>query len=207
MWPPARVAAARGLQLVWPRLVWPRLVGFGSWALAHVAPQLVWLRPVGSSSCGPGSCGPDPQDIACGPSPAAAKALENGTHRFRLQKQAAAGEKSQAQGPEAQCLLPSDGKRPAHQSHVVILPADGGMAAISFVGALKIPGVIEFSLCLLFAKLVSYTFLFWLPLYITSVDHLDAQRAGELSTLFDVGGIFGECCRWLTPWRETLSPT
>ncbi|KAG8507167.1 Glucose-6-phosphate exchanger SLC37A1, partial [Galemys pyrenaicus] len=91
------------------------------------------------------------------------------------------------------CLLP-DGKRPAHQSHVVILPADGGggMAAISFVGALKIPGVVEFSLCLLFAKLVSYTFLFWLPLYITSVDHLDAQRAGELSTLFDVGGIFGE---------------
>ncbi|XP_046504152.1 glucose-6-phosphate exchanger SLC37A1 isoform X4 [Equus quagga] len=52
-------------------------------------------------------------------------------------------------------------------------------------------GVIEFSLCLLFAKLVSYTFLFWLPLYITNVDHLDAQKAGELSTLFDVGGIFG----------------
>ncbi|KAK2089901.1 hypothetical protein P7K49_032567 [Saguinus oedipus] len=53
-------------------------------------------------------------------------------------------------------------------------------------------GVIEFSLCLLFAKLVSYTFLFWLPLYITNVDHLDAKQAGELSTLFDVGGIFGE---------------
>uniref|UniRef100_A0A452SKS0 Solute carrier family 37 member 1 n=1 Tax=Ursus americanus TaxID=9643 RepID=A0A452SKS0_URSAM len=52
-------------------------------------------------------------------------------------------------------------------------------------------GVIEFSLCLLFAKLVSYTFLFWLPLYITNVDHLDARQAGELSTLFDVGGIFG----------------
>lgn len=64
---------------------------------------------------------------------------------------------------------------------------------------------------------MSYTFLFWLPLYITSVgecvrpgppshyhpcppdpslcpptDHLDARSAGELSTLFDVGGIFGE---------------
>nr|KAF6476220.1 solute carrier family 37 member 1 [Rousettus aegyptiacus] len=52
-------------------------------------------------------------------------------------------------------------------------------------------GVIEFSLCLLFAKLVSYTFLFWLPLYITNVDHLDVRKAGELSTLFDVGGIFG----------------
>lgn len=27
----------------------------------------------------------------------------------------------------------------------------------------------EFSLCLLFAKLVSYTFLYWLPLYIVNV--------------------------------------
>ncbi|KFP69083.1 Glycerol-3-phosphate transporter [Cariama cristata] len=66
-----------------------------------------------------------------------------------------------------------------------------GRSAISFLGALRIPGVIEFSLCLLFAKLVSYTFLFWLPLYITNVEHLDAKRAGDLSTLFDVGGIFG----------------
>uniref|UniRef100_A0A7M4FDH9 Solute carrier family 37 member 1 n=1 Tax=Crocodylus porosus TaxID=8502 RepID=A0A7M4FDH9_CROPO len=66
-----------------------------------------------------------------------------------------------------------------------------GTSPISFLGALRIPGVIEFSLCLLFAKLVSYTFLFWLPLYITNVEHLDAKRAGDLSTLFDVGGIFG----------------
>uniref|UniRef100_A0A8C4ZS98 Glucose-6-phosphate exchanger SLC37A2 n=1 Tax=Gadus morhua TaxID=8049 RepID=A0A8C4ZS98_GADMO len=46
------------------------------------------------------------------------------------------------------------------------------------------PGVVEFSLCLLFAKLVSYTFLYWLPLYISNV-------AGDMSTLFDVGGILG----------------
>uniref|UniRef100_A0A665W6A0 Solute carrier family 37 member 1 n=1 Tax=Echeneis naucrates TaxID=173247 RepID=A0A665W6A0_ECHNA len=52
-------------------------------------------------------------------------------------------------------------------------------------------GVIEFSLSLLFAKLVSYTFLFWLPLYITKAAHLDAKKAGDLSTLFDVGGIVG----------------
>ena len=38
--------------------------------------------------------------------------------------------------------------------------------AISFGGALKIPGVLEFSLCLFFAKLVSYTFLYWLPTFI-----------------------------------------
>ncbi|XP_039713283.1 glucose-6-phosphate exchanger SLC37A1 isoform X3 [Pteropus medius] len=130
-----------------------------------------------------------PKDVACSSTPVAhSRSCENGVHRFRLQKQA-----SPAQDPEVQCLLLADGKRSAHQSHVVILPGNGGsgMAAISFVGALKIPGVIEFSLCLLFAKLVSYTFLFWLPLYITNVDHLDVKKAGELSTLFDVGGIFG----------------
>ena len=48
--------------------------------------------------------------------------------------------------------------------------------AISFWGALKIPGVVEFSLCLFFAKLVSYTFLFWLPNYISSTSGLDARQ-------------------------------
>uniref|UniRef100_A0A671Y2I6 Solute carrier family 37 member 1 n=1 Tax=Sparus aurata TaxID=8175 RepID=A0A671Y2I6_SPAAU len=60
-----------------------------------------------------------------------------------------------------------------------------------FLCCLYLQGVIEFSLCLLFAKLVSYTFLFWLPLYITKAAHLDAKKAGDLSTLFDVGGIVG----------------
>ncbi|XP_014444220.1 glucose-6-phosphate exchanger SLC37A2 isoform X1 [Tupaia chinensis] len=64
-------------------------------------------------------------------------------------------------------------------------------AAISFLAALRIPGVVEFSLCLLFAKLVSYTFLYWLPLYIFNVAHFSAKEAGDLSTLFDVGGILG----------------
>ncbi|KAJ6658733.1 hypothetical protein lerEdw1_019893 [Lerista edwardsae] len=63
--------------------------------------------------------------------------------------------------------------------------------AISFLGALRIPGVLEFSFCLLFAKLVSYTFLFWLPLYIMNVAHFSAQKAGDISTLFDAGGIIG----------------
>ncbi|NXS73558.1 G6PT3 protein, partial [Pandion haliaetus] len=89
--------------------------------------------------------------------------------------------------------------------------------AISFLGALRIPGVVEFSLCLLFAKLVSYTFLYWLPLYIVNVGeflrtarqerawqgehlltpllslaaHFGAKEAGDLSTLFDAGGILG----------------
>lgn len=43
--------------------------------------------------------------------------------------------------------------------------------AIGFMGALRIPGVVEFSLCLFFSKLVSYTFLFWLPMYIQSTSN------------------------------------
>uniref|UniRef100_A0A673T5X4 Solute carrier family 37 member 1 n=1 Tax=Suricata suricatta TaxID=37032 RepID=A0A673T5X4_SURSU len=134
-----------------------------------------------------------PRDVACSSSLVAhPRGQENGAHRFRLQKPLFA-DKGKPLDPEMQCLLLPEGKHPVPQNHIVLLPADGGagVAAISFTGALKIPGVVEFSLCLLFAKLVSYTFLFWLPLYITSVDHLDARQAGELSTLFDVGGIFG----------------
>ncbi|GAB0089583.1 glucose-6-phosphate exchanger SLC37A2 [Sergentomyia squamirostris] len=63
--------------------------------------------------------------------------------------------------------------------------------AIGFMGALRIPGVVEFSLCLFFSKLVSYTFLYWLPLYIQSSTTLGAELSADLSTLFDVGGIIG----------------
>ena len=63
--------------------------------------------------------------------------------------------------------------------------------AIGFLGALRIPGVVEFSLCLFFSKLVSYTFLYWLPNYIHSTAKVDAQESAILSTIFDLGGIIG----------------
>ncbi|XP_029315065.1 glucose-6-phosphate exchanger SLC37A1 isoform X3 [Cottoperca gobio] len=91
---------------------------------------------------------------------------------------------------DTELLLPRDSVCPPAQP-VVVVKRESEPSAISFMGALRIPGVIEFSLCLLFAKLVSYTFLFWLPLYITKTAHLDAKKAGDLSTLFDVGGIVG----------------
>ncbi|XP_030642209.1 glucose-6-phosphate exchanger SLC37A1 [Chanos chanos] len=99
---------------------------------------------------------------------------------------------SKAQSGDMELLLAQDHVEmclPVQQ--VVVVKSDAEPSAISFMGALRIPGVVEFSLCLLFAKLVSYTFLFWLPLYITKAAHLDAKRAGDLSTLFDVGGIVG----------------
>ncbi|XP_008277681.1 glycerol-3-phosphate transporter [Stegastes partitus] len=93
-------------------------------------------------------------------------------------------------GHDTELLLPRDSVYVPVQP-VVVVKSESEPSAISFMGALRIPGVIEFSLCLLFAKLVSYTFLFWLPLYMTKAAHLDAKKAGDLSTLFDVGGIVG----------------
>ncbi|GAB6027694.1 hypothetical protein CHUAL_001934 [Chamberlinius hualienensis] len=63
--------------------------------------------------------------------------------------------------------------------------------AVTFTRALKIPGVIEFALCLFFAKLVSYTFLYWLPRYINKSTSMSATDAAYMSTLFDLGGIVG----------------
>lgn len=44
---------------------------------------------------------------------------------------------------------------------------NGDKSAVGFVEAWKIPGVAPFALCLFFAKLVAYTFLYWLPFYIS----------------------------------------
>ncbi|KRT86173.1 membrane transporter [Oryctes borbonicus] len=63
--------------------------------------------------------------------------------------------------------------------------------AIGFMGACRIPGVVEFSLCLFFSKLVSYTFLYWLPLYVKNSTAMGAMLSADFSTLFDVGGIVG----------------
>ncbi|XP_076310504.1 glucose-6-phosphate exchanger SLC37A2-like isoform X2 [Tachypleus tridentatus] len=63
--------------------------------------------------------------------------------------------------------------------------------AITFWEALRIPGVVEFSLCLFFAKLVSYTFLFWLPKYIFASTTSGSQESAYLSVPFDIGGIIG----------------
>ncbi|KAF9689514.1 hypothetical protein SADUNF_Sadunf01G0099900 [Salix dunnii] len=73
--------------------------------------------------------------------------------------------------------------------------SDVKQEAVGFIEAWKIPGVAPFALCLFFAKLVAYTFLYWLPFYIshTAIDgkYLSDGTAGNLSTLFDVGGVVG----------------
>ena len=52
--------------------------------------------------------------------------------------------------------------------------------------------MIEYSLALFFSKLINYTFLYWLPRYIKESGlNLGDKGSADLSTLFDVGGIFG----------------
>lgn len=63
--------------------------------------------------------------------------------------------------------------------------------AISLWNALTIPGVVEYSLCLFFSKLVAYTFLYWLPRYITTSTTFSTEDSAYLSTPFDIGGILG----------------
>ncbi|XP_025409479.1 glucose-6-phosphate exchanger SLC37A2 isoform X2 [Sipha flava] len=73
----------------------------------------------------------------------------------------------------------------------ILSPHGSQQKAVGFIGAIKIPGVIEFSMCLFFAKLVSYTFLYWLPNYIKYSSTYSPSESADLSTFFDVGGIFG----------------
>ncbi|CAL9108618.1 unnamed protein product [Musa textilis] len=58
--------------------------------------------------------------------------------------------------------------------------------AVGFFEAWRIPGVAPFALCLFFSKLVAYTFLYWLPFYLshTAIDgsYLSDSTAGTLST-------------------------
>lgn len=63
---------------------------------------------------------------------------------------------------------------------------------ISMLDAVRIPGVLEFSLCLFFSKAVYYTFFFWLPVYIKDTSKgVDNHEAADLSAVFDGGGIIG----------------
>ncbi|KAM7255779.1 hypothetical protein ACFE04_011520 [Oxalis oulophora] len=71
----------------------------------------------------------------------------------------------------------------------------GIKTSVGLLQACSIPGVIPFALCLFFSKLVAYTFLYWLPFYLSQTEiggeYMSVKSAGNLSTLFDVGGIFG----------------
>ena len=59
-------------------------------------------------------------------------------------------------------LHDENANHPEVQSERPVVPEK----AITFLSGWKIPGVAEFALSLFFCKLVSYTFLYWLPTFI-----------------------------------------
>ncbi len=71
----------------------------------------------------------------------------------------------------------------------------GDVEGVHFWDAWRIPGVASYAFCLFFAKLIAYTFLYWLPYYIKSTPiegrMLTPKEAGDLSVLFDIGGVAG----------------
>ncbi|CAF0825875.1 unnamed protein product [Brachionus calyciflorus] len=62
---------------------------------------------------------------------------------------------------------------------------------IGFFQALFLPGVIMYSLCYACLKMINYSFLFWLPFYLTNKFKWSESVADQISIWYDVGGIFG----------------
>ena len=62
---------------------------------------------------------------------------------------------------------------------------------IGFLQALFLPGVIMYSLCYACLKMVNYSFLFWLPFYLSNKFGWKESVADEISIWYDVGGIIG----------------
>ncbi|OWA50694.1 Glucose-6-phosphate [Hypsibius exemplaris] len=71
------------------------------------------------------------------------------------------------------------------------LPSREDRKPITIWGAILIPGVIEYAICLFFCKSVYYAFFAWLPVYIKDSLHVKNNEAADLSALFDGGGIVG----------------
>jgi len=85
-------------------------------------------------------------------------------------------------------LHDENANHPEVQSERPVVPEK----AITFLSGWKIPGVAEFALSLFFCKLVSYTFLYWLPTFILDNGvNVTSEDAAYFATLFDVGGIVG----------------
>merc|ERR1712159_217503 len=56
---------------------------------------------------------------------------------------------------------------------------------------LRIPNLVLYCIATMFAKMVFYAFLFWLPFYLKSELGFSDSSAGYLSILFDLGGFVG----------------
>lgn len=80
---------------------------------------------------------------------------------------------------------------------------------VGFIEAWKIPGVAPFALCLFFAKLVAYTFLYWLPFYISHTGIYLALRMKLLihPSTYLFANILPKSATYILPNSETYGQT
>lgn len=133
---------------------------------------------------------PYPEEVNCDPPRRSSTSLQTSLSSGVATAPVAteAQEEPRTDSDEANLLLPEEEQQYLLERK---LKRESDKKAVTFFQALWIPGVLDFSLALFFAKLVSYTFLFWLPFYIHASTTFDSTHSAYLSTLFDFGGIAG----------------
>ncbi|GMH32510.1 hypothetical protein BSKO_00344 [Bryopsis sp. KO-2023] len=113
--------------------------------------------------------------------------------------------------PSTEAVDQKDGKGAVQDStQAPLLPrsnaATGQPKNIGFFRAWCIPGVLQFSLSIFCSKLVVYTFLFWLPFYLSSIcidgKGFSVEDATTLSTVFDLASVVGS---FLTGYLSDLT--
>lgn len=63
--------------------------------------------------------------------------------------------------------------------------------SITLYDAVTLPGVIEFSIAMFFSRMVGYTFLFWLPVFMKKTNSATASHAAYYSLSYVLGGSIG----------------
>lgn len=62
---------------------------------------------------------------------------------------------------------------------------------INLKDAFLIPGVLEYSLSFFCIKFCIYSFLLWLPRFLTEVYKFDKAKIANIQTIFEIGTLFG----------------
>ena len=93
-------------------------------------------------------------------------------------------------------LAGTDSEEPNHDSlnetdELLGAEKNKTVKTIGFIQAVLLPGVIVYSLCYACLKMVNYSFLFWLPYYLSNKFHWSESVADQISVWYDIGGIAG----------------
>ncbi|KAK4742043.1 hypothetical protein SAY87_000044 [Trapa incisa] len=73
-----------------------------------------------------------------------------------------------------------------HHSVSISSMGSGRKRSVGLIEACRIPGVMSFALCLFFSKLVAYTFLYWLPFYLSQTGRPPLSSSDLLMMVVDL---------------------